>query len=147
MKLKNYQLYLKKVKAYARLCEVSIIFKKEVDGTGEYRPGRREVAIERGLGQSAIISTLLHELGHFMDDLRNPTNNFANRFHNDGRTAIEKELYLTQRQKNQVLKLEKEAWKNAEALARQLKIPMGRWFYQDKESSLNSYRAIRLRKD
>ena len=147
MRLKNYKSYLKKIKAYARLCNVKIIFRKEVDGTGEYRPSRREVVIERGLNQSEIISTLLHELGHFIDDLRNPLNHFSNRFHNDGRTAIERDRDLTMLQKKRVLKLEKEAWKNGRALASQLNIPLGQWFSKDEKSSLNSYYSIRLRKD
>jgi hypothetical protein len=147
MKLKNYKSYLKKIKAYAKLCNVSIVFKKEVDGTGEYRPSRREVVIEKGLPQSAILSTLLHELGHFVDDLTNPSNHFSNRFHNDGRTAIENDRDLTMLQKKRILKLEKEAWKNARALARQLNIPIGSWFTKDEKSSLNSYYSIRIRKD
>lgn len=145
MKLRNYNLYMKKIKAFARLCNVRITFVKNLPESGEYRPLRREVIIDRNLDQAAKLSTLLHELGHFMDDLRNPFNNFANRFHNDGRTAIDQERHLTMNQKKKILKTEKEAWKNARALASQLNIPLGKWFNQDEKSSLNSYYAIRIR--
>lgn len=145
MKLKNYKTYLKQIKSYARLCNVEIQFKKEVDGVGEYVPNRRRVALEKSLSQSEIISTLLHEFGHFIDDLRNPENNFNNKFHNDGRTAIEQERNPTLQQKKKILKLEKEAWKNGRALARQLNIPLGNWFYRDEKSALNSYYAMRAR--
>jgi hypothetical protein len=145
MKLKNYKPYLRQIKRYAKLCNVEIVFKKEVDGVGEYVPNRRRVALEKGLDQSAIISTLLHELGHFIDDFRNPENNLNNKFHNDGRTAIEREREMTSQQKKKILKIEREAWKNGRALARQLNIPLGSWFYRDEKSSLNSYYAMRTR--
>lgn len=145
MKLKNYKTYLNQIKRYARLCNVKIVFKKEVDGVGEYIPNRRQVVLEKGLSQSEIISTLLHEFGHFIDDYRNPENNLNNRYHNDGRTAIEQDRELTVQQKKKILKIEKEAWKNGRALARQLNIPLGNWFYRDEKSALNSYYAMRIR--
>ena len=147
MKLKNYRLYLKKLKSYSKLCGIKVEFRKEVDGIGAYVPSRRSIVIETSLSQSHTISTLLHELGHFVDDFRNPNNHFNNRFHNDGRTAIENERALTARQKKKVLQLEREAWKNGRALARQLNIPLGRWFFQDEKSSFNTYRSIRIREE
>ena len=145
MKLRNYKIYMKQIKAFAKLCNIRITFVKNMPECGEYRPNRREVLVDKDLPEAVKISTLLHELGHFMDDLRNPLNNFANRFHNDGRNAIDQERHLTMLQKKRILKTEKEAWKNARALASQLSIPLGKWFYQDEKSSLNSYYAIRIR--
>lgn len=145
MKLRNYKSYMKKIKAYAKLCQVRVVFRSDVDCTGVYYPQQRTVVVDKDLDEPAKISTLLHELGHFMDDLRTPLNHFSNRFHNDGRTAIEEDRHLTMLQKKRILKLEKEAWKNGRAIARQLKIPLGQWFDKDEKSALNSYYAIRTR--
>lgn len=141
MKLKKYSVYLKKIKAYAKMCRVSIKFVNHMEEGGAYLGNRRSISISKKLSNIETIATLLHELGHFIDDLRNPHNHLSNRFHNGARTAIEEDRKLTFLQKKRLLKIEREAWKNARALARQLDIPLGAWFYKDEKSALATYYA------
>lgn len=114
---------------------------------GIYMPNQRKIVIDKNLSQSEIISTLLHELGHFIDDLRNPYNNLANRYHLQGRANDDIGRELTFRQKKALLKTEREAWINARGLASQLRIPLGNWFVNDERTSLKTYYSIRVRKE
>jgi hypothetical protein len=144
MKLRSYKTYLKKLKQYCKVSNVKIVWKSNYEGCGDYDPNNRTITIDRKLSQSEIISTMLHELGHYLDDSRNPTK-YGNNHHYYGRTRLERELSeLTTNQKAIVWDTELEAWKNAEALAYQLRIPLSKWYWKDKESSLNTYRSIRI---
>lgn len=143
MALKNYKPYLKKIKAYAKASGIKLKPVKNLDGFGEYSPNNRTIKFDPSMSKENILSTLLHELGHFMDDYRNP-NKFAGRHHTCGRTRIEKDfIFLSVNQKQAVWESEIEAWKNARAIALKLKIPLGKWFTKDETSSLNTYRSIR----
>ena len=135
---------MKKIKAFAKLCRVSINFVDHMEEFGCYYGNKRSITISKSLGQAELLATLLHELGHFIDDLRNPHNHLTNRFHNGARTAIEEDRKLTFLQKKRLLKIEREAWKNARALAKQLDIPLGNWFYKDEKSALASYYAKKV---
>ena len=52
---------------------------------------------------------------------------------------------MTWIQKQKVVEIEKTAWKNAEGLARILKIPLGKWYYKDKKLSLATYKSLGVR--
>lgn len=143
MKLKNYGLYRKKIGAYCKATNLKIKWVKELEHYGEYDPNKRTILISRKQTQSEVITTLLHEIGHFVDDTRNP-DRFAMKYHYYGYDRLEKEFTtLTVNQKEAVWKCELSAWKNARALARQLGIPLGQWFYKDETRCLNTYRPIR----
>lgn len=143
MKLRNYDLYLKKIKAYCKSVELEIQFVEVFEGEGEYRPNRRKVIIAtKDFSESQILSTLLHEIGHFEDDLRNPKR-FSQKYHYWGYEWINQERNLTLNQKEAVLRAELSAWKNARALALKLRIPLGKWFKKDERESLNTYRAVK----
>lgn len=143
MRLRNYKIYLKKIKAQCRLMGLKIKWVKDMSCYGEYNPNKRTITIARNQSESEKISTLLHEMGHFIDDTRNP-NRFAMKYHFHGYGKLEKEYaVLTVNQKDAVMRAEMSAWKNARALARQLKIPLGKWFYTDETRCLNTYRPIR----
>ncbi|MBX2986711.1 MAG: hypothetical protein KF802_02340 [Bdellovibrionaceae bacterium] len=144
MKLKKFKIYLRAIKAYCKAVNIKLIPVRGFEGCGEYDPNRRVIKYDNTLSNSDIISTLLHELGHYLDDLRNP-NKYAGAHHYYGRTRLERNyVYLTVNQKQVLFSTETEAWDNAEAIAKQLKIPLGNWFKKDKISSLNTYRSIRV---
>ena len=144
MRIETYKTYLRKIRSFARLCQVEIEFVPKYDEGGEYNPDKRKVVIDNRLTRAEKISTLLHEFGHFMDD--SSTNRFSNRHHFYGYDKLEKEIkQMTHNQKLYVWESELAAWQNAQALAKMIKIPLGKWFFRDQTSSLNSYRGIKIK--
>lgn len=143
MRLKNYRIYKKKILALCRTMNLKVKWVKNLEHFGEYDPNKRTILIDGTYSESEVISTLLHEIGHFIDDTRNP-NRFQMKHHYHGYDKLEKEYStLTVNQKEAVMRAEMSAWKNARALARQLNIPLGKWFYKDETRCLNTYRPIR----
>lgn len=145
MNLKNYNIYMRKIRRFASMCNVDIEFKSNVDGFGEYSPHQRKVVVDRSLSRCERITTILHELGHFMDDSKNP-DRWNNNHHYYGYDKIENSIKeMSMNQKVVVWECELEAWRNARSLAKMIQIPLGKWFDRDEISSLNSYRGIKIK--
>lgn len=144
MRLKNFKIYLKAIEKQAKLYGVKINLVPDGSENGEFSPNRRSVTVDGSLPDSLIISTLLHELGHFLDAQKRPKV-WESAHHYYGYGRIEKEfMTLTENQKKIVWDCELEAWRQARSIARSLKIPLGKWFYNDEKKSLNSYRGIKV---
>lgn len=144
MKLRNMDVYMSAIEEYCNVTNIKLVEVPEFEGCGEYNPNNRTIKYDNSLSDSEIISTLLHELGHYQDDLRNP-NKYGGTHHYYGRTRLERQyVYLTAKQKQAIWDTETEAWKNGRAIAKQLKIKLGKWFDKDETSSLNTYRPIRI---
>lgn len=144
MKLRNMNKYMGAIRKFCKSVNIKLVKVPKFDGCGEYNPNRRVIKYDPRLSDSEVISTLLHELGHYLDDYRNP-NKYAGTHHYYGRTRIERDyVYLTANQKQAIWDTETEAWKNGRAIANQLKIKLGKWFDKDETSSLNTYRPIRV---
>ena len=92
------------------------------------------------MGRALKISTTLHEIGHFIDFHKNKHEHFYSRQALNASQAIHEGKSVSKRQKALIMRSEVLAWREGEALARALGIRLGRWFYVDKEASLNSYR-------
>lgn len=144
MHLPNYNKYIKKLKNFAKLCSIHLVFEEE-EFMGEYAPTRRRIKISPDMNKTETLATVLHEFGHFMDDSKNPAR-WTKNHHYHGYSKIQQETReMSIHQKEHVWEAELEAWKNARALAAMLKIPLGKWFYDEEIKSLNSYRGIKIK--
>lgn len=136
--LKNYDKYLQKLELYAKAIKFKILYVK-YDGDGAYIPSKRLIKIDEDLSESDIIGTLLHELGHVADSHSFLSNGASNNLEK-AYTATYKKKNPTNKQIKLVLECEKRAWKEAETIAKLLKIKLGKWYYKGKQEALNSYR-------
>lgn len=144
MKLKNFKIYLKAIEKQAKLFGVKIKIVPDGSGNGYFDPNRRLIMVDASLPESLIISTLLHELGHFQDAQKRPKV-WESAHHYYGYDRLHREFNkLAENQKKIVWDCELEAWRQARGIARGLKIPLGKWFINDEKKSLNSYRGIKV---
>ena len=144
MRLKNFPIYLEKIKKWCKASGVHIRSKKSLPCEGVYYPHNKTIAYSEELSESEIISCLLHEIGHLLDDYTNK-DKYSHIHFVQGIDNIQAVKRLTKRQKKKVVDTEVSAWKNAEALAKILKIPLGKWYYKDKKEALKSYTDIEVR--
>lgn len=136
--LKNHGVYLQKLKLYAKACEVKIVYREDPE-LGGYCPTRRMVFLDPDLDESTEVAILLHELGHQLDDA----------LHLPGQVHATSRAYLasyrskpTRKQKALVLACERRAWRNGRAIAKRLRIPLGKWFESERERALSGYRNL-----
>lgn len=138
--LKNYNTYIDKLNAYASGNNIKVIYREE-DSDGLYIPTRRTVVIDQDLDPTVEIAVFLHELGHSIDQhlICDPNTELSNKVEKAYR-AIYKGKY-TRKQLNIVLTREKEAWTCGEFIAKQLKIRLGKWYFDIRDSYLSSYKT------
>lgn len=136
--LKNYDKYLQQIELYARALKVEIIYKTD-PSDGAYDQRGSKLTIDPDLSESCEIATLLHELGHATDysliDIKSSCKIFDaySKVYDDGGTK--KDLKL-------VIESEVRAWDNGILIAKRLKIKLGKWYYMERESALNSYKEV-----
>ena len=136
--LRNYNKYLDSLLLYAKAHNISVAF-KEVPGDGQYVPAKREIQIDNDMSQSSVISTILHELGHALDDSiswKKPNSYLGKAY--DAVYSITGSP--TAKQLEAVIACEKRAWDMGEVIAKQCKIKLGKWYFKGKLSALNNYR-------
>lgn len=133
--LKNYDNYHEKILAYLEACGLTLEY-REVDGDGMYSPSRRKITVSPDLPESTEIATLLHEAGHSLDDtLYNKRtmkvhDKAYNAYYDGTATRVQCEL---------VIEAEKRAWLYGRSVAKQLKIPLGKWYQAEQDDALNGY--------
>lgn len=133
--LKNFDLYMDKLRLYAEACELIVEY-KDIDGDGIYLPSKRKIQLDKDLPESTEVATFLHELAHTMDDaLHDPcTEKKLDRaykaFYKDRASYDQKHL---------VIACETRAWTYARGIAKKIRIPLGKWFYEEEEEALKSY--------
>ena len=134
--LKNYLLYLEKIETYAQVLDIKIEHKTE-PSDGVYIPTRRTIRIDPDLDESSDIATLLHELGHAIDDHFShggidPKTEAAYRVVYNGNPS-EAQLKL-------VVEAEKLAWLNGRKIAKALRIPLGKWYDDEEKDAIRLYK-------
>lgn len=131
--LPNYTEYLHKIKLYLRICGIKLV-RREVATEAAWIPSRREISVDWDLDESTEIACILHEIGHSLDDaLRR-----QEKLHDKAYTAFYAGK-ATRRGRLVVKACEIRAWNNAEAIARTLQIPCGRWFKHERRRLLKTY--------
>lgn len=135
--LKHYKKYVKKIELFAFAIGVKII-RCESDDDGIWLPWTRVVKISENMSEAEEIATLLHELGHAIDDIITPSGRYAQSTYRAYRALYKNKQ--TKRQLKIVLAAEKKAWKYGRDIANRLRIRLGRWYNTIEEDSLESYK-------
>ena len=134
--LKNFDIYLDKLKLYAEACEIEIVY-RDVPGDGAYIPTKRRINIDKDLPESTEIATLSHEMGHAMDDTL---------YDKRSMKILDKAFpayyagTATEAQKQAVIECERRAWVFARGIAKKLRIPLGKWFTNEESEAMSAYR-------
>ena len=134
--LKNYEIYLDKIKAYAKASALKIVRKTE-PSDGSYSPHTSTIVIDPDLDESTEIATLLHELGHAFDYKLDSSPSTWDAYYKvytpEGPTPLQLE---------KVIEAEIRAWENGVMIAKRLKIPLGKWYAAERKVALTNYRKV-----
>lgn len=140
-KLKNKALYISKLKHAAKSLRVKVQFRDYPEHLGRWNPNKRCITVHYAQSDSALISTVLHELGHAIDDMfvehtrrEHDAINTAYKMLNNNRASS--------KHKRLIVACETRAWKIAASLAKALGIKIGPWFYKDAKQALKTYAKI-----
>lgn len=133
-RLRRYEDYLTKLQHYAAACDIEIEYRLE-PSDGLYIPSQRKVVLDKDLEPGEEIATLLHELGHMLDDaLQEPDSNLNRAY----QAVYRKKPTINQRRL--VLECEQRAWDCGRGIAKKLRIPLGKWYDREMQDALQSYR-------
>jgi hypothetical protein len=139
--LPKYDDYLQKLEHYAEASAVEIV-RKEYDSDGAYIPQYRTIILDKDLEESSEIAVLLHELGHQLDDA------FQNKTIEKNLDRAYKAAYNktpTEAQLQLVVDCEARAWECGRAIAKKLRIKLGKWYDKEVTSAMDFYRSIKTR--
>lgn len=134
--LKHYTKYLDLLLIYAKVHGITVDFSPKNEEC-MWIPSTRKIKLDPEMSESEEIATLLHELGHVLDDAFDMLGNV-----NEVQKAYEC-IYtnkFTKKQKRLVLKAERLAWSNGKKIAKLLKIRLGKWYTEVQAESINSYK-------
>lgn len=135
--LPNFTKYLTLLKLYCKSTKVKLI---KHSGETFYLAGTRIIKYNCDLSEAETISSILHELGHIMDEFSlKPTKRYR-------LIAAYNKVYtskVTKAQKEIVILAEKKAWANGRVIAKLLGIPLGRWYPTYMKKCLRSYQRIK----
>lgn len=138
-KLSSFREYKRRLLLYAQANGISVVYTADKDSEGEWLPLVRRVKIFPDMTNSSEISTLLHELGHALDDtfadpktckriLRAYAAYYA------GRPSA--------KQHQVVIDSEVRAWMYGIRIAKILKIRLGTWYGKEMAISLKEYSEV-----
>jgi hypothetical protein len=133
--LRNFDTYYDKIVVYGKAIGIAIEVKPE-DCEGMYLPSRRVIRIDDELSETATIAILLHEFGHHYDGAGLDANTHMEL--NDAYEAIAKDKATT-RHKAIHIAHERKAWDCGRIIARNLKIPLGKWYEDVRLDCLKSH--------
>lgn len=144
MRLKNHDSYFNKILDYANSIGVTIYFYKDLD-SAHYESHGKKVYIDPKYKNSDLIAYLLHEIGHFEDDLYTSSKTVEKLYVLADKKS-DKGIPLSDKEYNCIIQCEKNAWYHGAIIARKLKIPLGKWYKKIEKESLLTYQKIKRRK-
>lgn len=130
--------YLKRLSFFAYAIGVKLKvnpFKDE----GVWLPAVRVVRVDVNMGDTDLIATLLHELGHALDDVLTPSGRKTDKIYKAYRAMYKGRP--TAAQKRLVVSLERKAWRYGRDIAARLNIRLGKWYDDIEKDSIKSYLA------
>jgi len=135
--MKNYGLYLKKLLRFALALGITVSRRPLQEHEGWYEPKSHSIVMDDDLDDEDTIAILLHELGHAVDEYRIERLNQPIRMKAYG--AVYDDT-ATKLQTKMVLEDEKVAWKIGRLIAKQLKIPLGKWYKRNERDGMWVYK-------
>lgn len=133
--LPKYDEYLKRLETFAKALGIKIEYAPE-DGEGSFSPAHKKIRIDPDLGPSDEVATILHELGHAVDDMLIDDKVYALL---DQAYSLVYEDKVSKKQQALVMNCEKRAWQYGRSIAKQLKIRLGKWYTSVERECLRRY--------
>lgn len=137
-KLKHFNKHKQKIRFYCKAVGLKLIYRAE-PSDGIYQPSRRRIIIDSDLEETEEVATLLHELGHALDDALSSKKDLCKR--DDAYKVIYTSKY-SKAQLRRVLKCEVSAWQTGKYIAELLKIPLGTWYTHIQNDAIKGYRGM-----
>jgi len=138
--MKKYDLYISRLLAFAKALGISVTWKRLGSYEAYYRPDNNSITIDDELDPESEIASMLHELGHAVDEYR------VERLNQEDVSRAYTAWYEgrdTRSQRKKVLAEERAAWRIGRIIAKNLKISLGKWYAKEQKESLAVYRAGR----
>ncbi len=136
--LKNYDLYLNKIKALSQALGIKIEWRTD-PSDGTWLPQHRKIRIDPDLTDTETIATLLHEFGHIIDDssLDDKTLGKLGKSY----SVIYTDVYTT-KDVDVVAATEIRAWNYGCAIAKNLGINRGKWYDKMAKEAIKNYKQL-----
>lgn len=135
--LKHYETYIKLIRSYAKGIHLKIEF---VDGdNGVFSAQLRRIRCGTEQDETAIVATLLHELGHALDDAL--VNRKTFRAMSKAYIALEHKK-ANAKQRRAIVKTEQRAWAYGKIIAKILCIPLGKWYDTYSRRYIREYKGL-----
>lgn len=140
--IKNYTTYYNKLIAYSNLMHITIYFNTIKENDGSFF--KRVIYLDSTLTEKETLAVLLHELGHFIDEMINPK-----RYSSKRACAAYENMFvgnkLTLLQKKRIIEIEQAACNYGQVLAKKLKIKTGRWYKKEMNSKMGIYFSLKTK--
>lgn len=136
--LKKYESYLFDIKTFAKALKIKLEW-KSTSSDGEYLPSKRKIKIDPDMSEADTISTLLHELGHVLDEmsLDEKTANKIGKSYG----VIYTDCYST-KDVDIVAAAEIRAWNYGRAIGKNLGIRIGKWYDLAARQAIRDYKKL-----
>jgi hypothetical protein len=137
-KLKYFKEYCQRLDLYAKANGITICYTSDQDSEGEWIPRSRKINLDPDQDESSFICTVLHELGHALDDMALEAHKFKRL------TQIYSGFYegqATPKQIKEVVECEIRAWNLGRSVAKALKIRLGAWYDKEQQYYIKDYRS------
>lgn len=143
MKMKNTNTYFNKLIDYCKAVGIDVYTKKDLNNA--FYVSVRRIYLDESFKDSLLIAVLLHEIGHFEDELLT-SNKKLEELYARAAEKCDKDISMNKKEFDCLIGCETRAWQMAEVLARKLKIPLGKWFYKHRDSALLTYFSAKTHK-
>lgn len=137
-KLKYYKKYLKRLTLFANAIGVNIKI-QPADDDGIWIPHSKTILVDDDMPQDEEIATILHELGHALDDIVSTNVRNSQIMYNSYRAMYTSKPSKLQRKI--VIAAEKKAWKYGRDIAKRLNIRLGKWYTKLEKSCIKDYQS------
>ncbi len=134
----KYEDYLFKIKILAKALQVNVEWRTN-PSDGSWLPSRRAIVIDPDLSETETLSTLLHELGHVIDDSVMREKNAAVVAKS---YAVVYTKHYSTNDVSVVVAAEIRAWNYGAAIAKNLGIRTGKWYDKFAREELSYYKKL-----